>query len=179
MYYCINVKLTKTCFNQLFEYLFQNSDHNKKQKTKQDDSKLKEKAVEGIQKPDINFQKLKANLEYDLDKVRSTRMYLNFTVKKRTDDIPQKNMMAVPIVREDNAFEYVTIGAKKEKLEKIEFAYVPKEDVMKLQRNKVYSFEQHNSFLSKYQKRTLYCLNPKNYEFDIGISMVCCQHMIV
>ena len=49
-------------------------------------------------------------MEYDVDKVRSTRKYLNFTVKKRTEDIPQKNMMAVPIVREENAFEYVTIG---------------------------------------------------------------------
>ena len=89
-------------------------------------------------------------------------------------------MMAVPIVREENGFEYVTIGDKKEKLEKIDLAYMPKEDVMNLQRNRVYSVQQHNSFLSKYKKRTLYCLNPKNYEgFVIGISMVCCQHIIV
>ena len=137
------------------------------------------KALNGTQKPEINIRKLKVNLEYDVDKVRSSRNYLNFTVKKRTEDIPQKNTMAVPIIREENAFEYVTIGNKNQKLEKIDFAYMPKEDVMKLQRNKVYLLQQHNSFLSKYKKRTLYCLNPENYEFDIGISMVCCQHRII
>ena len=108
------------------------------------------KALNGTQKPEINIRKLKVNLEYDVDKVRSTRKYLNFTVKKRTEDIPQKNMMAVPIVREENAFEYVTIGDKKEKLEKIDFAYMPKEDVMKLQRNKVYSVQQHNTLRNNF-----------------------------
>ena len=46
------------------------------------------KALNGTQKPEINIRKLKVNLEYDVDKVRSTRKYLNFTVKKRTEDIP-------------------------------------------------------------------------------------------
>ena len=109
--------------------------------------------------------------EYNVDKERSEHQYVNFTVKKRTDDRPQKNMMAVPIVGERN-FEYVTIGEERQKLEKIEFAYMPKKDVKTLQQNNGYSFEQHNSFLSKYEKRSLYCLNPNNYEFDIGLSIV-------
>ena len=113
----------------------------------------------------------KRMLMYDIDNNRSRRRYLNFTVKKNTDERPEKDMMAVPIVGEPN-FEYVTIGEERRKIDKLEFAYVPMDDVKKLQQNKVYSFEQHNSFLSRYKKRTLYCLNPNNYEFDIGLSIV-------
>ena len=109
--------------------------------------------------------------KYRINSERAHRNYLNFTVNAQTDDTPEKDMMAVPFVGE-KSFEYVTIGKRQEKLDKIQFAYLPKADVRELQQNEVYSFEEHNWFLRKYKKRTLYCVNPKNYEFDIGLSIV-------
>ena len=139
---------------------FQTSNSNENNKKKKSDTEESKRFVKATD-IELATRKKKLMFEYNMDKERSERNYVNFTVKKQTEDRPKKDMMAVPMVGE-RSFEYVTIGQERQKLEKIEFAYLPKQDVKRLQANNGYSFEQHNSFISKYEKRTLYCLNPKN-----------------
>ena len=122
-------------------------------------------------KSDNSIASIKDIFDYKVKPDRKNRPYLKFAVNRSEEVNPGKNMMAVPFVGQQK-FEYITIDQKLQKMEQIAFAYLPRKDVKELQSNEKYSFEEHNNFLKKYKTRTLYCINPANYEFDIGLSMV-------